>query len=86
VPVATESSFVRIHGLGGPVTGAEAVYRSDPRVLNAAGVSLTGFEHLEMLADVGDRLCAGFSERETRQIRYRESQRRGVSADRPTVS
>jgi hypothetical protein len=39
-----------------------------------------------MLADVGDRLCAGFSERETRQIRYRESQRRGVSADRPTVS
>ena len=57
-----------------------------PGEVNAAGVNLTGFEHVEMLTNVEDRLRAGFSEREIEQIGLQESQLRASSADRSTAS
>jgi len=53
-----------------------------PGEVNAAGVNLTGFEHVEMLLNVEDRMRAGFSEREIDQIQRQETQLRvtpGVS-------
>jgi uncharacterized ferritin-like protein (DUF455 family) len=61
-------------------------FQPAPGEVNAAGVNLTGFEHVEMLLNVEDRLSAGFSEREIEQIRLQESQLRASSADRSTAS
>ncbi len=61
-------------------------FQPAPGEVNAAGVNLTGFEHVEMLMNVEDRLRAGFSEREIEQIRLQESQLRATSADRSTAS
>jgi uncharacterized ferritin-like protein (DUF455 family) len=43
-----------------------------PGEVNAAGVDLTGFEHVEVLANVGDRRLAGFSEAEIAEILAQE--------------
>ncbi len=61
-------------------------FEPEPGEVNAAGVNLTGFEHVEMLSNVEDRLRAGFTEREIEQIRFQESQLRAASADRSTTS
>ncbi|HMH52784.1 MAG TPA: DUF455 family protein [Candidatus Acidoferrum sp.] len=50
--------------------------------VNAAGVDLTGFEHVEMLSNVEDRLRAGFTEREIEQIQLQESQIRANAAEK----
>jgi hypothetical protein len=47
---------------------------------------MTGFEHVEMLMNVEDRIRAGFSEREIEQIRFQEEQLRTVAADKAAVS
>jgi uncharacterized ferritin-like protein (DUF455 family) len=57
-----------------------------PGEVNAAGVNLTGFEHVEMLLNVEDRLRAGFSEREVEQIQLQENQLRATAADKTAVS
>jgi uncharacterized ferritin-like protein (DUF455 family) len=62
-------------------------FQPAPGETNAAGVNLTGFEHVEMLMNVEDRIRAGFTEREIEQIRIQEEQLRTVAAaDRATVS
>ncbi len=61
-------------------------FQPAPGEVNAAGVNMTGFEHVEMLMNVEDRIRAGFSEREIEQIRYQEEQLRTVAADRAAVS
>lgn len=43
-----------------------------PGEVNAAGVDLTGFEHLEVLANVDDRRLAGFTEGEISEILRQE--------------
>ena len=50
-----------------------------PGEVNAAGVNLTGFEHIEMLLNVEDRIRAGFSEREIAEIRQQENQLRATA-------
>ena len=47
-----------------------------PGEVNAAGVNLTGFEHVEMLLNVEDRVRAGFTQREIDEIRRQEDQLR----------
>jgi uncharacterized ferritin-like protein (DUF455 family) len=54
--------------------------------VNAAGVNMTGFEHVEMLMNVEDRIRAGFSEREIEQIRLQEEALRTVAAEKTAVS
>jgi uncharacterized ferritin-like protein (DUF455 family) len=57
-----------------------------PGELNAAGVDLTGFEHVEMLLNVEDRVRAGFSEREIAEIQQQEDRlRAGVTAKSATA-
>jgi uncharacterized ferritin-like protein (DUF455 family) len=43
-----------------------------PGEVNAAGVDMTGFEHVEVLANVPDRRLAGFSEAEITEILAQE--------------
>ena len=58
-----------------------------PGETNAAGVNLTGFEHVEMLLNVEDRMRAGFTEHEIEQIRSQEDQlRNSPSTHRPVVA
>jgi len=57
----------------------------EPGEVNAAGVDLTGFEHVEMLANVEDRMRAGFSEHEINEIIRQEKQLR-VSPAEETAS
>ena len=57
-----------------------------PGEVNAAGVNLTGFEHIEMLSNVEDRLRAGFTEREIEQMQLQESQLRSSAAEKVKVS
>jgi len=59
-----------------------------PGEVNAVGVDMTGFEHVEVLANVADRRLAGFSEAEIAQILEQEDAlqaqpRRGASAATP---
>jgi uncharacterized ferritin-like protein (DUF455 family) len=61
-------------------------FQPAPGEVNAAGVDLTGFEHVEMLSNVEDRLRAGFTEREIEQIQLQESQLRTTSADKARTS
>jgi uncharacterized ferritin-like protein (DUF455 family) len=61
-------------------------FEPNPGEVNAAGVNLTGFEHVEMLLNVEDRLRAGFSEQEIEQIRLQENNLRAAAADRTAVS
>lgn len=53
--------------------------------VNAVGVNLTGFEHLEVLANVEDRRLAGFTEREIDEILRQENELRSASAASPAV-
>jgi uncharacterized ferritin-like protein (DUF455 family) len=48
--------------------------------VNAVGVNLTGFEHVEVLANIEDRRRAGFSEREIEEILRQENELRASSA------
>jgi uncharacterized ferritin-like protein (DUF455 family) len=57
-----------------------------PGEINAAGVNLTGFEHIEMLSNIEDRLRAGFTEREIEQIKLQESQLRTTAAEKSRAS
>jgi len=52
----------------------------EPGEMNAAGVNLTGFEHLEVLANVEDRLRAGFTEAEVNEIIRKENELRTAAA------
>jgi uncharacterized ferritin-like protein (DUF455 family) len=61
-------------------------FQPAPGEVNAAGVNLTGFEHIEMLSNVEDRLRAGFTEREIEQIQLQESQLRATAAAKSAVS
>jgi uncharacterized ferritin-like protein (DUF455 family) len=61
-------------------------FQPAPGEVNAAGVDMTGFEHVEMLMNVEDRIRAGFSEREIEQIRIQEEQMRTVAAGKAAVS
>src|SRR5262245_56815569 len=61
-------------------------FQPAPGEVNAAGVNLTGFEHVEMLSNVDDRIRAGFTEREIEQIQYQESQLRAVATDKSVDS
>jgi uncharacterized ferritin-like protein (DUF455 family) len=60
-------------------------FQPAPGEVNAAGVNLTGFEHVEMLSNVEDRLQAGFTEREIAQIQLQESQLRASAAAEKTA-
>jgi uncharacterized ferritin-like protein (DUF455 family) len=57
-----------------------------PGEVNAAGVDLTGFEHIEMLSNVEDRLRAGFTEKEIEQIQLQESQVRAAASEKTRAS
>jgi uncharacterized ferritin-like protein (DUF455 family) len=57
-----------------------------PGEVNAAGVDLTGFEHIEMLSNVEDRIRAGFTEAEIAQIQLQESQLRAAAAEKSRAS
>ena len=61
-------------------------FQPAPGEVNAAGVDLTGFEHVEMLSNVEDRLHAGFTEREIEQIQLQESRLRATSTDKTRTS
>jgi uncharacterized ferritin-like protein (DUF455 family) len=61
-------------------------FQPAPGEVNAAGVNLTGFEHVEMLSNVEDRLRAGFTEREIEQMQLQESQLRATSTDAARTS
>ena len=60
-------------------------FEPKPGEKNAAGVDLTGFEHVEMLLNVEDRIRAGFTEREIAEIQRQEDRLR-VPAERATPS
>ena len=60
-------------------------FEPKPGEVNAAGVNLTGFEHVEMLLNVEDRLRAGFTEQEIETIQRQEDQLR-ASARQAAVS
>jgi uncharacterized ferritin-like protein (DUF455 family) len=69
--------------LAGAVSFLKSVtqaFQPAPGEVNAAGVDLTGFEHIEMLMNVEDRIRAGFSEREIEQIQLQENQLRATAA------
>ena len=51
-------------------------YEPAPGETNAVGVDLTGFEHVEVLANVEDRRLAGFTEREIDEILRMENELR----------
>ena len=53
-----------------------------PGEVNAAGISLTGFDHVEMLLNVEDRMRAGFTERELGEIQRQEDQLRAKAPAR----
>ena len=57
-----------------------------PGEVNAAGVNLGGFEHIEMLLNVEDRLRAGFTQREIDEIRRQEDRIRTGAADKAAVA
>ena len=61
-------------------------FEPKPGEVNAAGVEMTGFEHVEMMLNVEDRLRAGFSEREIEEVRRQENQLRATSASKTAVS
>ena len=65
--LAAAVSFVR------SVTRA---FEPRPGQVNAVGVDLTGFEHVEVLANIDDRRLAGFSEREIDEILRQENELR----------
>lgn len=54
-------------------------FEPEPGEVNAVGVSLTGFEHVEVLANVEDRRLAGFTEPEINEILRQESELRSTS-------
>jgi uncharacterized ferritin-like protein (DUF455 family) len=54
-------------------------FEPKPGEKNAAGVDLTGFEHVEMLLNVDDRIRAGFSDREIAEIQRQEDRLRAGS-------
>ena len=60
-------------------------FEPKPGEVNAAGVEMTGFEHVEMMLNVEDRLRAGFSEREIEEVRRQENQLRATSASKTAV-
>jgi uncharacterized ferritin-like protein (DUF455 family) len=66
--IASAVSFVR------RVTSA---FQPAPGEVNAVGVDLTGFEHVEVLANIDDRRLAGFSEGEIAEILRQEDTLRG---------
>ena len=62
--------------------GVTTAFTPKPGEVNAAGVSLTGFEHVEMLLNVEDRLRAGFTQREIDEIKVQEDQLRAKAQAR----
>ncbi len=57
-----------------------------PGEVNAAGVDLNGFEHVEMLLNVEDRMRAGFTQREIDEIQRQEDQLRANAAVKASLS
>jgi uncharacterized ferritin-like protein (DUF455 family) len=57
-----------------------------PGEVNAAGVDLTGFEHIEMLLNIEDRVRAGFTEREIAEIQQQEDRLRSAAAGRSAAA
>jgi len=55
-------------------------FEPEPGEVNAVGVNLTGFEHIEVLANIEDRRRAGFTEREIEEILRQEEALRASSA------
>ncbi|HEX2827006.1 MAG TPA: DUF455 family protein [Burkholderiales bacterium] len=55
-------------------------FEPEPGTVNAVGVNLTGFEHLEVLANVDDRRLAGFTEVEIAEILRQEEALRPPAA------
>ncbi len=51
-------------------------FEPEPGEVNAVGVNLTGFEHVEVLANIADRRLAGFTEREIGEILRQENELR----------
>ena len=60
--------------------GVVSAFKPRPGEVNAVGVNLTGFEHVEMLLNVEDRMRAGFSQREIDEIQRQEDQLRAGAA------
>jgi uncharacterized ferritin-like protein (DUF455 family) len=58
-------------------------YEPLPGETNAVGVDLTGFEHVEVLANVDDRRLAGFTESEIAEIVRMEEALRSASPVQP---
>ena len=56
--------------------GVVKAFTPKPGEVNAAGVNLTGFEHVDMLLNVEDRMRAGFTQREIDEIQRQEDQLR----------
>jgi uncharacterized ferritin-like protein (DUF455 family) len=61
------------------VKSVTRAFEPEPGQVNAVGVDLTGFEHVEVLANVDDRRLAGFSEREIDEILRQENELRASS-------
>jgi len=75
--VASAVSFLR---------GVTKAFEPEEGEVNAVGVNLTGFEHVEVLANVDDRRHAGFSEREIAEILRQENELRAAPAKTPAAS
>jgi uncharacterized ferritin-like protein (DUF455 family) len=56
----------------GFVRSVTHAFQPAPGEVNAVGVNMTGFEHVEVLANVADRRLAGFSEPEIAEILEQE--------------
>jgi uncharacterized ferritin-like protein (DUF455 family) len=61
-------------------------FEPKPGEVNAAGVNMTGFEHVDMLLNVEDRIHAGFTEREIDEIKRQENALRAASTDKVAAS
>jgi hypothetical protein len=61
------------------VKGVTKALEPTPGETNAVGVDLTGFEHVEVLANVDDRRLAGFTEGEITEILRQEDALRAKS-------
>jgi uncharacterized ferritin-like protein (DUF455 family) len=55
-------------------------FEPEPGETNAVGVDLTGFEHVEVLANIEDRRRAGFTEREIEEILRQEEELRASAS------
>ena len=64
---------------------ATQAFQPEPGEVNAVGVNLTGFEHVEVLANIEDRRLAGFTEPEINEILRQENELRSTSKTRSAI-